>query len=60
VPLLFERRTPLLEYGLSAILAGIAAYVSARFLIRYFRSGRLDPYAYYCAAVGVLSLLLLR
>lgn len=60
VPLLFETRTPLLEYGLSAILAGIAAYVSARFLIRYFRSGRLDPYAYYCAAVGVLSLLLLR
>ena len=31
-----------------------------RFLIRYFRSGRLDPYGYYCLAAGVVSFVLLR
>lgn len=49
-----------LVYLLAAVLAGCAAYVSARFLVRYFRSGRLDPYAAYCAAFGAVSLLLLR
>jgi undecaprenyl-diphosphatase len=43
-----------------AVVAGLAAYASARFLVRYFRSGRLDPYAYYCAALGVVGLLLLH
>jgi undecaprenyl pyrophosphate phosphatase UppP len=38
----------------------VAAYASARFLVRYFRSGRLDPYAAYCVALGALSLALLR
>ena len=42
------------------MLAGGAAYLSARFLIRYFRSGRLDPYGYYCLAAGVVSFGLLR
>jgi len=49
-----------LVYLGAAVLAGCAAYVSARFLVRYFRSGRLDPYAAYCAAFGAVSLLLLR
>ena len=44
----------------AAALAGVVAYVSARFLLRYLRSGRLDPFAYYCAALGVAGLLLLR
>ncbi len=43
-----------------AVLAGIAAYASARFLLRYFKSGRLDPYGYYCAAAGAVALALLR
>jgi len=34
---------PIAEYIAAAILSGIAAYLSARFLLRYFRSGRLDP-----------------
>ena len=49
-----------LVYVAAAIVAGIAAYISARFLVRYFKSGRLDPYAAYCAAFGAVSLLLLR
>lgn len=44
---------------LGMILAGIAAYLSVRFLMRYFEFGRLFPFAYYCIAAGIVSLLLL-
>jgi undecaprenyl-diphosphatase len=63
VPQLFQHSIgggTLVVYLLSAVLAGVAAYASARFLIRYFESGRLDPYGWYCAAAGVLALVLLR
>ncbi len=65
VPTLFDQSPPLtgdrlLVYLGAAVLAGVAAYGSARFLVRYFRSGRLDPYGYYCAALGAVSLVLLR
>ncbi|MDQ6692329.1 MAG: undecaprenyl-diphosphate phosphatase [Candidatus Dormibacteraeota bacterium] len=59
VPELLTPGVPLAKYALGAFLAALAAYASARFLIRYFRSGRLDPYGYYCLAAGVLALLLL-
>ena len=59
VPQLFSRSVPVGEYVASAVLAGAAAYLSARFLIRYFRSGRLDPYGWYCIAAGLVSLALL-
>ncbi|HLZ95343.1 MAG TPA: undecaprenyl-diphosphate phosphatase [Candidatus Dormibacteraeota bacterium] len=59
VPQLFTRGVPLGEYFASAVLAGVAAYISARFLLRYFRSGRLDPYGWYCIAAGLVSLALL-
>jgi len=60
VPELLSSRAPLGLYGLAALLAGAAAYLSARFLIRYFRSGRFDPYGYYCLAAGAVSFGLLR
>jgi undecaprenyl-diphosphatase len=60
VPQLFARAVPVGEYAAAAVLSAIAAYASARFLIRYFRSGRLDPYGWYCIAAGLLSLALLR
>jgi undecaprenyl-diphosphatase len=40
-------------------LSAIAAYFSVRFLMRYFHVGRLDPFAYYCWAAGILSLVIL-
>jgi undecaprenyl-diphosphatase len=49
-----------LVYLASAVLAGLAAYASARFLVRYFRSGRLDPYGWYCIGFGLICLVLLR
>ena len=35
------------------ILAALAAYISVRFLTRYFQFGRLDPFAYYCILLGL-------
>jgi undecaprenyl-diphosphatase len=60
VPQLFSSGVPLGEYLIAAVLSGIAAYASARFLLRYFRSGRLDPYGWYCMAAGATSLALLH
>ena len=60
VPQLFTGGVPVGEYVLAAVLSGIAAYISARYLIRYFRSGRLDPYGFYCITAGLVSLALLR
>ena len=59
VPQLFGRGVPVAEYLVAALLSGMAAYASARFLLRYFRSGRLDPYGWYCIAAGLIALALL-
>jgi undecaprenyl-diphosphatase len=60
VPQLSARGVPVGEYVAGAVLAGVAAYASARFLLRYFRSGRLDPYGWYCIAAGLGSAALLH
>jgi undecaprenyl-diphosphatase len=44
----------------AAVLAGVLSYLSARFLLRYLRFGRLDPFAYYCAALGAAGLVFIR
>jgi undecaprenyl-diphosphatase len=38
------------------VLAGLAAYLSTRFLMRYFETHRLDPFGYYCLVAGLASL----
>ena len=38
------------------LLCGIAAYLSVRFLVRYFETKRLLPFAIYCLAAGAVSL----
>ncbi len=45
--------------GVGMVLAGVAAYLSTRFLMKYFETGRLDPFAYYCWAMGLFSLIIL-
>jgi undecaprenyl-diphosphatase len=39
------------------IVCGIAAYVSVRFLVRWFQTRTLTPFAIYCLAFGLLSIL---
>ncbi len=43
---------------LGMVVAGIAAYFSTGWLMRYFRTGRLDPFAYYCWGAGIIALAL--
>ncbi len=40
------------------VLAGVAAFLSTRFLMKYFETGRLYPLAYYCWAGGLFSLIM--
>ena len=48
---------------IAGLVAGVTAYASTAFLLRYFRSHEenpaLDPFAYYCWAAGVLAVVLL-
>ncbi|HVN26469.1 MAG TPA: undecaprenyl-diphosphate phosphatase [Candidatus Paceibacterota bacterium] len=43
-----------------AAAAALAAYGSARFLARYFKTKTLIPFAAYCAAIGIASLILIH
>jgi len=60
VPQLPGSGAPLGLYTGGAVLAGVIAYASARLLVKYFEIGRLDPFAGYCAALGVTGLIVLR
>jgi undecaprenyl-diphosphatase len=42
---------------LGVIVCGIAAYLSVRFLVRWFQTRTLTPFAVYCLAFGLLSVL---
>jgi undecaprenyl-diphosphatase len=61
VPKLFTAANRhMLPYALiGGAVAAIAAYISVRFLMRYFQVGRLTPFAYYCLAAGTVSFLIL-
>jgi undecaprenyl-diphosphatase len=43
-----------------SILSGIGAYLSVRFLVRYFRTRTLTPFAIYCFVFGLGSILYLQ
>ena len=43
-----------------SILSGLGAYVSVRFLVRYFRTRTLTPFAIYCFVFGLGSVIYLK
>ena len=43
-----------------SILSGVGAYISVRFLVRYFRTRTLTPFAIYCVAFGVFAIVYLH
>ncbi len=43
-----------------SILSGVGAYLSVRFLVRYFRTRTLNPFAIYCVVFGLASVLYLE
>lgn len=60
VPQLFgQSASVLLLVLVGMVVAGVAAFVSTRFLLKYFETGHLHPFAYYSWGVGVLSLIFL-
>ena len=44
----------------AAIAAGISAYLSTKFLMKYFETRRLTPFAIYCVVLGIIALILAR
>jgi len=60
VPQLFgQEASVLLSVFTGMVVSGVAAFLSTRFLLSYFETGRLNPFAYYCWGAGLLSLILL-
>ncbi len=65
VPKLLHEQVPAGTFAISAVaavVAGITAWLSTWFLMRYFRAHddwALNPFAYYCLAFGVGSLVVL-
>ncbi|MCL4543557.1 MAG: undecaprenyl-diphosphate phosphatase [Chloroflexi bacterium] len=47
----------LLKAVAGGIIAAVTAYLSVRFLTRYFRVGRLHPFAYYCVVIGLIGII---
>jgi len=43
-----------------SLLSGIGAYISVRFLMRYFQTRTLTPFAIYCVLFGVFSIVYLQ
>ena len=37
-----------------AVCAGLSAFLSVRFLVRYFQTKTLKPFAIYCATAGII------
>ena len=46
--------------AVGALCAALAAYLSVRFLSRYFKTKTLVPFALYCVVAGSFALLILR
>lgn len=61
IPRLFSNAGVSIPMALAGgVAAGVAAYLSVRFLMRYFETGRLDPFGIYCILAGIGSLALIR
>jgi undecaprenyl-diphosphatase len=59
IPKLFQAGAPTLLVALfGGVVAGLAAFLSVKFLMRYFEVGRLTPFAFYCLGTGFVSLIL--
>jgi len=59
--LLSSGNTALIQVSLAgAIAAAFAAWFAIKFLTRYFKTNTLTPFAIYCVAIGILSLIIIR
>jgi undecaprenyl-diphosphatase len=49
----------MLIVGAAIVTAALGAYFSTKYLMKYFETGRLNPFAYYCWGVGGVALVLI-
>ncbi len=60
IPSLFTDGAPILGQSIvGALVAALAAYLSVKFLMKYFKSKTLAPFGWYCIAAGLISLAIL-
>ncbi|MGE5540666.1 MAG: undecaprenyl-diphosphate phosphatase [Bacillota bacterium] len=45
---------------MGALVAAVTAYLSVRFLTKYFKTHTLTPFALYCVLAGVVAVLVLH
>jgi len=53
-----NNRSEVIPIIIGAITAGVAAYFSVKFLMKYFETKTLTPFAVYCCIVGIISTIL--
>jgi len=59
VPQLFGQSFSVLALVFTGmVVSGVAAFLSTKFLLKYFETGRLYPFAFYCCGAGLLSLII--
>ncbi len=60
LPILFQvNEYPVNQILAGALAAGIAGFLSIVFLMRFFKINTMRPFAFYCMAAGIISLILL-
>lgn len=60
LPVLLHANTyPVPEIGAGALAAAVGAFLSIAFLMRYFKTNTMRPFAVYCIVAGLVSLVLL-
>jgi undecaprenyl-diphosphatase len=45
------------QVAVGVVITGLSAYLSVRFLVRWFETRTLRPFAYYCLLVGAASII---
>jgi undecaprenyl-diphosphatase len=59
LPELFHAQFSVLPILFGSVVAAVAAFFALAFLVRYFKTNTLVPFAWYCMAVGALSFIIL-
>ena len=59
LPVLLHADFPILPILFGALVSAIAAFFTLKFLVQYFKTNTLVPFAWYCIIVGALSFVIL-
>jgi undecaprenyl-diphosphatase len=54
LPALFHGSYPVLPILAGTLASGVTAFLSIKFLLRYFRTNTLTPFAMYCVVAGLV------